>query len=183
MTIMLIMMIVSWCRLVGGDAAGGPFDPLTSVIATKPPTHPLSPPALSSRKYKYKYKHSLSPPKLSSSKYKYKQLRKNKAGVRFLSGIATNLLRWVLRYLDFYCPIFKNFYLEGISVLAVSDNMVLVSKILKRCHIVSCFDQILSLVNCLRTLRRLKGRATAVHNESIPHHCNFDKGAELLAKF
>ena len=44
--IMLIMMIVSWCRLVGGDAAGGPFDPLTSVIATKPPTHPLSPPAL-----------------------------------------------------------------------------------------------------------------------------------------
>ena len=58
---MLIMMIVSWCRLVGGDAAGGPFDPLTSVIATKPPTHPLSPPALSSRKYKYKYKHSLSP--------------------------------------------------------------------------------------------------------------------------
>ena len=57
--IMLIMMIVSWCRLVGGDAAGGPFDPLTSVIATKPPTHPLSPPALSSRKYKYKYKHSL----------------------------------------------------------------------------------------------------------------------------
>ena len=129
-------------------------------------------------------RHSLFlPSKLSSSKYKYKQLRKNKAGVRFLSGIATNLLRWVLRYLDFYCPIFKNFYLEGISVLAVSDNMVLVSKILKRCHIVSCFDQILSLVNCLRTLRRLKGRATAVHNESIPHHCNFDKGAELLAKF
>ena len=49
--------------------------------------------------------------------------------------------------------------------------------------IVSRFDQILSLVNCLRTLRRLKGRATAVHNESIPHHCNFDKGAEFLAKF
>ena len=61
--------------------------------------------------------------------------------------------------------------------------MFLVSKILKRCHIVSCFDQILSSVNCLRTLRRLKGRATAVHNESIPHHCNFDKGAGFLAKF
>ena len=75
------------------------------------------------------------------------------------------------------------FTLEGISVWAVSDNMDLVSKILKRCYIVSCFDQILSLVNCLRTLRRLKGRATAVHNESIPHHCNFDKGAEFLAKF
>ena len=68
MMIMLIMMIVSWCRLVGGDAAGGPFDPLTSVIATKPPTHPLSPPALSSRKYKYKYKHSL-PPHHQTLKY------------------------------------------------------------------------------------------------------------------
>ena len=64
-----------------------------------------------------------------------------------------------------------------------ADKLFLMSKILKWCHIVSCFDQILSLVNCLRTLRRLKGRATAVHNESIPHHCNFDKGAELLAKF
>ena len=65
--IMLIMMIVSWCRLVGGDAAGGPFDPLTSVIATKPPTHPLSPPALPSRKYKYKYKQSLTPPLWANS--------------------------------------------------------------------------------------------------------------------
>ena len=30
----------------------------------------------------------------------------------------------------------------------------------------------------------IKGRATALHNESIPHHWNFDKGgAEFLAKF
>ena len=46
-----------WCRLVGGDAAGGPFDPALSVIATNPPTHPLSPPTLSSHKYKHKYKY------------------------------------------------------------------------------------------------------------------------------
>ena len=57
MIIMLIMMMVSWCRLVGGDAAGGPFDPALSVIATNPPTHPLSPPTLSSHKYKHKYKY------------------------------------------------------------------------------------------------------------------------------
>ena len=48
--------------------------------------------------------------------------------------------------------------------------------------IVSRFDQILSSVNCLRTLRRDKRDwwgQPQLHNESIPHHWNFDKRGRI----